>query len=249
MTSSLHQSAALVTTGLALSCSSVSEQATAQRWQAEICEEAREALLPAVRETESDVGRILSASYWRTNLPRADGETAVVLVDVSARIQLRGGNEDEVHLDVGYFENETCWTRYRWWGDFVCYDVGLGEPPGLTVTDEHTRRFLSVASYLATGGEIEAAAIEIAADRAFQVPMWGLHNKTSAPNHIDRWYYCQSCGNDRARIEGEVSLAGTRFGRSADATYFVTRSGWVARLRDTERQAAYALCDLDRAGG
>lgn len=246
-----HRRFALVlAASLAIACSSASQQAPGQGWQAAMCEEAGAALLPAIRESSPVGGRVKSATYSRTNLPRADGETAVVLVDVSARIEPYPGTEYDIRRDVGYFENQICWNENSLWGDFYCHaGRAPNEPPGLTVTDEHTRRFLSVLTYLASGGETDAAAIEIAAGRAFQVPMEDLNDKTSAPNHIDRWYYCQSCGNDRAQINSEVSLAGARFGRSANATYFITQSGWAAKLPDSERQASYAFCRPDRRRG
>jgi hypothetical protein len=211
--------------------------------QSEICREAYESILPARVVNDKDVGRLVAATYRMTELPRPDGTIAVAVTDVSAEVDYREFTE-RFTQQLGYFESKTCWQEQRWSGMFECYEVNRGaEQPTNTIPDPHTRAFLSVATYLYTGGKSDALARQIAEGPDISVPLDGVYEQISAPNHIDRWYICQSCGRDASVINASVALDGLKFGRTRDAIFFITKSGVVAKLADGNGQATYAQCE------
>jgi hypothetical protein len=211
----------------------------------EICAEARRAALPSVAMTDRNLGIITRGDYRKTELPRADGTVAVVLTGVSSTVR-RGGREMREHRSLAYVENRRCWDAEERGiaGYYSCYDL---DRPGAhypnLIRDTDTRRFLSVVTFLVTGGRSDDAARIIAAGRATIVPMeMELTHETSGPSMITAWYLCQSCGNENARPERPAAAAAMTFGRSTDATFIITREGIVAKLPDGRDQATYADC-------
>jgi hypothetical protein len=225
-------------------CTSPASEVTAAALE-DICREARAAALPTVAMTDRDVGIIVRGDYRKTELPRADGSVAVVLTDVSSLVR-RGGREMRERRSLAYVENRRCWDNEERAiaGYYSCYDVDTPSAhyPDL-IRDRETRRFLSVVTFLATGGRSDDAARIIAAGRATIVPMeMELTHETSGPSMITSWYLCQSCGNESARLDRPAAAATMTFGRAADATFIITREGIVAKLPDGRDQALYADC-------
>lgn len=210
--------------------------------QSQICREAYGSILPARDISEKDIGRLVSATYRMTEFSRPDGKTAIAVTDLSAEVSY-GEETQRFQRPLSYFESKACWQENRWSGTFECYDTNRGpEQPANTIPDPHTRAFLSVAAYLSTGGQSDDFAKRIANGSAFSISVDGLYEKTSAPNHIDRWYICQGCGQDGSIINAPVALSNMRFGRISDATFFITDTGIVAKLGDGRGQASYARC-------
>ncbi len=210
--------------------------------QSEICREAYDSILPARVVNDKDLGRLVSATYRMTEFPRPDGKIAVAVTDVSAEVKYREFTE-RVTQQLGYFESKTCWQEQRWSGMFECYEMNRGaEQPTNTIPDPHTRAFLSVATYLFTGGESDELARRIAQGPDISIPLDGLYEHISAPSHIDRWYICQSCDQNDSAVDAPVALDNLRFGRTSHATFFITQAGIVAKLDDDTGQASYARC-------
>lgn len=226
--------------------SPVREAAVTERF----CEEAYASILPWVSRNVRNEGQIIKGTYRVTEIPRGDGKTAFVTSGIHALIE-RGGTFEELVRDVGYFEDIEKCQSYEKSGTFFCYKTELGRnssPYTSLITNNRTRAFLSVLTFFATGGEADAAAIAIAARQTAYVNFDRLLEQTSAPSGVGTWYYCQSCDAEKVQLGGPVSLSGIRFGRARDAIYFITKSGWIARLGDNATRATYARCKILRGG-
>lgn len=191
---------------------------------------------------------MIEARYSATELPRGDGRTALVMTNIDAKVDL-GSGPQQILRDVAYFEDrEKCWPEETM-GNFFCYQVASpkgDDPYSILIEDSRTRAFLSVLAFLATAGKADTAAEAVAARKTAYVDFDQLLEQTSGPSGIGTWYYCQSCGGEKVALGGPVSLRGIRFGRVPGATFFVTRSGWIARLSDDSVKATYASCGASR---
>jgi hypothetical protein len=229
-----------------LGCQGVSASGAA----ATICQEAGRSLLPAEAVSVRNRGDMADGAYRVTRLPRAGGRAAMVMTDIRSHMK-RGGVVEETNRDFAYFEDErTCWQGYQNSSTLFCYESSLeSDPYSNFIESDDTRAVLSVATFFVTGGRADAAARRIARRETAAVPFERLLEQTSAPDEVGPWYFCQTCGGPPTQLPNTVSLAGVRLGRSRNATFFITRSGWVARLADGSHRAAYVQCNSQKRKG
>lgn len=207
---------ALVATGLIVSASSALPSLASLS-----CQQARRGVLPRIRITENDLGRIRSASYWKTSLPRPDGRTAVVLQGIRSTVSTPAGAYG-LNQRLAFVEDSRCWSERQRaaTGAFECYkvDIGTGEFPHVIANDD-TRLLLSALTYLATGG-----ANETASTSSRTAPSDGeIYELTSAPAEPSAWYICQTCGDSAKKLQ-IVDPATIRFAVIRGATIFILPS-------------------------
>ncbi|MEO7177604.1 MAG: hypothetical protein ABIW83_02060 [Allosphingosinicella sp.] len=167
---------------------------------------------------------------------------AVVLTDIRGSAKFPAGSIP-VEGMLAYHESEACWTETHPSGIVGCSRL-TGPLGSLAPEDKYTRGFLSVASYLAVGSAADAARERSASLGGYVVEVEGLLEQTSSVGSVGLWYYCQSCGNPSAGVvRGHLIDGDIRFGRSQNATYFITSSHIVAKLNDDETRAAYTSCN------